>query len=178
MKNQWLTIKQLDSQLKEWQVLRNKYGTPTIGWIKTLRTALSMSAEQFASRLGLTRARINQLENSEAHDAVTLRTLKAAANAIGCELIYAIVPKGSLTLEEIISKRAEQLAKETIEHVAHSMSLESQSVNSDMLQMQQNELATELLRHPNKKFWTTTAKNSSAPDVRNQLLKVLIKKDK
>ena len=155
MKNQWLTIKQLDKQLKEWQAISKKYGKPRAGWIKTLRVALSMSAEQFADRLGLTRGRVNQLEKSEVHDAVTLWSLKEAANALGCELVYAIVPKGSSTLEDIIKTRAEQVAKERVARVAHSMSLEAQSVDADTLKSQKDVLAKSLMEHLNKKFWAT-----------------------
>ena len=52
MNSRWLTIKQLDKQLKEWQAVNKKYGMPRTGWVKTLRLALSMSAEQLGSRLG------------------------------------------------------------------------------------------------------------------------------
>ncbi|OGT38082.1 MAG: hypothetical protein A3F12_03145 [Gammaproteobacteria bacterium RIFCSPHIGHO2_12_FULL_38_14] len=167
MNNQWLTIKQLDQQLKEWQALNKKYGKPRAGWIKTLRVALSMSAEQLARRLGLTRGRINQLENAEVHDAITLRTLKEAANALGCELVYAIIPKGDSSLENIIRTRAEEIAKERVERVAHSMSLEAQSVDPNILENQKEELVKNLIEHLNKKFWdsieeknpTTLAKN-------------------
>lgn len=153
MKNQWLTIRQLDSQLEEWQALNKKYGRPRVGWIKILREALCMSAEQFADRLGLTRGRINQLEKAEIHDAVTLRTLKEAANALDCELIYAIVPKGNSSLEEIIRKRAEEIAKERVANVAHSMSLEAQSVDMETLKFQKDELVKKLMDNLNKKFW-------------------------
>lgn len=174
MKNKSLTIKQLDRQLHEWQRLSHQYGTPRKGWIKTVRSALSMTAEQFANRLGHTRARVNQLENGEVHDAVTLRTLKEAANALECELVYAIVPKGNSSLEEIIKKRAEQMAKERIANVAHSMSLESQSVEADMLQLQKEELVKNLIETLNKKFWASPQKNKQT-DLRKKLIKTLRK---
>lgn len=161
MKNQWLTIIQLDKQLIEWQAVNNKYGKPRAGWIKTLRVALSMSAEQFASRLGLTRGRINQLESAEIHNAVTLRTLNDAANALGCELVYAIVPKGNSTLESIIKTRAQQIAKERVARVAHTMSLEAQSVDANTLKIQKDELTKSLMEHLNKKFWATPDKFSN-----------------
>jgi predicted DNA-binding mobile mystery protein A len=158
MKNQWLTINQLDRQLKEWQTVKNKYGQPRAGWIKTLRVALSMSAEQLANRLGLTRGRINQLENAEIHDAATLRALKEAANALGCELIYAIVPKGNSTLENIIKNRASEVAQERIAQVAHSMSLEAQSVDTNTLKIQKDELTKSLAEHLNKKLWESPSR--------------------
>jgi predicted DNA-binding mobile mystery protein A len=172
MKNQWLTIKQLDQQLKGWQAVSHKYGSPRVGWIKTLRKALSMSSLQLADRLGLTRTRIVKLENAETHDAVTLRTLREAAGALGCELVYAIVPKGNLTLEDIIKNRAEQLAKDRVASVAHSMSLESQSVDADMLNLQKDELVKSLMQHLNKKFWA----NEKQTDLRQKLINNLKKK--
>lgn len=153
MKNQWLMIKQLDRQLKEWQAACQKYNRPKIGWIKTLRTALSMTAEQFADRLGLSRARVNQLESAEANNAVTLRTLQEAASALECELVYAIVPKGSSTLEDIIKTRAEQIANERVANVAHSMSLENQAIDNDILKMQKEEIVKNMTENLNKKFW-------------------------
>ncbi|MDR3476862.1 MAG: mobile mystery protein A [Gammaproteobacteria bacterium] len=154
MNKHWLTIKQLDKQLKEWQTVSKQYGVPRAGWVKTLRTALSMSAEQLADRLGLTRSRINQLESAEIHDAVTLRSLKEAANAMECEFVYAIVPKNQSSLEDIIKKRAEQIANERVTRVAHSMSLEAQSVDADILKRQKDELTQSLIENLNKKFWT------------------------
>lgn len=176
MKNQWLTIKQLDRQLKEWQAVSGKYGKPRAGWIKTLREALSMSSQQLASRLKLSRARIVQLENAEAHDAVTLRTLKETANALGCELVYALIPQENSSLENIIKARAEQLAKERVTNVAHSMSLESQSLDSDMLQYQKDELAKNIMEHLNKKFWATTESKKKETDLRTTLIQNLKKK--
>lgn len=175
MKNQWLTIKQLDRQLKEWQMLNHKYEKPRAGWIKTLRVALSMSAEQFANRLGLTRGRVNQLENAEIHDAVTLRALKEAANALECELVYAIVPKGNSTLEDILKKRAEQIANERVARVAHSMSLEAQTVEADTLKIQKDELSKSLIEHLNKKFWATDRPNKQS-NLRQKLIDNMKKK--
>jgi hypothetical protein len=36
-----------------------------------------------------------QLEKAEAEDRVTLKSLRAAAQALGCELVYALVPKAA-----------------------------------------------------------------------------------
>ena len=155
MKNQWLMIRQLDRQLKEWHKASQLCGKPRIGWIKTVRKALNMTAEELGHRLGLTRGRINQLERAEVYDAVTLRALKEVANALGCEVVYAIIPKDHSTLEDIIKTRAEQIAEERIVNVAHSMSLEDQSVDSDILRMQKEELTKSLIEHLNKKFWAT-----------------------
>ena len=172
MNNRWLTIKQLDQQLQEWQAVNKKYGAPRAGWVKTLRMALSMSAEQLANRLGLSRSRITQLEHAEIHDAVTLRTLRETANAMECELVYAIIPKNQATLEKIIRERAEQIAKERVSRIAHSMSLEAQSINANTLEEQKADLAKNLMEHLNKKFWNEY-KNVNNPNFLNELKKSL-----
>jgi len=173
MKNQWLTIKQLDAQLSEWQALARKYGRPRGGWIKTLRQALSMSAEQLANRLDVTRGRVAQLENAEAHDAVTLRTLRDAAEALGCDLVYAIVPKREPSLENMIKARASEIAQERVSNVAHTMALEAQSVDKSLLQNQKMELASILAEHFNKKIWNEP--NTSKQDKHADLIKTLRK---
>lgn len=173
MKTRWLAIKQIDQQLKEWQFLSKKYGTPKCGWIRTLRSALNMSAEQLGIRLGLTRGRINQLEKAEAKDSVTLRTLKETANAFGCEVVYAIVPKGNSTLADIIKIRAEEIAKERITNVAHTMSLEAQSVDADYLKIQQDELAENLAKDVNKELWEATKVSKKIMEKFNDAIKNL-----
>jgi predicted DNA-binding mobile mystery protein A len=113
-----------------------------------------MSVEQLSNRLGVTRARVNQLEKAEVNDAVTLRTLREVADALECDLVYAIVPKGNSTLESIIKTRAEQVAKEMAERVSHTMLLEAQSVDVDIFNKQTQELAKDLANRFDKKFWT------------------------
>jgi predicted DNA-binding mobile mystery protein A len=127
-----------------------------------------MSIEQLANRLGLSRARVAQLEHAEIQDAVTLRTLKDSAEALECELVYAIVPKGNSTLEGIIKKRVQEIAKERVARVAHSMSLEEQSVKAEALNIRIEEQTRMLLEHLNKKFWAEImAPNSRGSTKRN-----------
>jgi predicted DNA-binding mobile mystery protein A len=169
-------IKQLDKQLKEWQAVSKKYSVPRVGWVKTMRMALGMSVEQLANRLGVTRSRITQFENAEIHDAVTLRSLKEAANAIECELVYAIVPKNNSSLEGIIKKRAEQIAHERIARVAHSMALEAQAVDVDVLKDQKDELVKNLMEHLSKQLWSSQENYHKNPQ--ENILKKNIEKKK
>jgi predicted DNA-binding mobile mystery protein A len=172
MNKQWLKIKQLDKQLKEWQSVSKKYGAPRDGWIKTLREALSMSATQLANRLGLSRARITQLENAEINDAVTIRALREAASAMECEFIYAIVPKGNSTLEEIIKSRAKKIAEERINRVSHTMSLEEQGLQDNILQDQKDDLAKNLYTALNKKFWSNEEDPENKPKTKKLQSKI------
>ena len=149
-----LAIKQLDKQVRAWKLVAEKYPRPSVGWVKAVRTALSMTTEQLAKRLYLSRSRMSQLEDAEVNDATTLRALREVADAMECELVYAIVPKGTKSLESIIETKANELADERVERVGHSMSLEAQSVEPETLKSQKKELAKNLFEHPNKKLWS------------------------
>lgn len=146
----------MDKQLREWQILNQKYPCPKQGWVKTLRKALGMTAQQLAERLGLTRSRIVQLEEAEKDQAITLRVLKKAAEAMDCELIYVIVPKVSLhghTLKDIIEVKAAEVAENAVNNVSYSMYLENQEIKKNQRVRQKKELTKKLLAGSLKKIW-------------------------
>lgn len=146
-----LMLSQLDRIFQYWQIANSNYPRPRVGWIKTIRNALGITAEQLAKRIGVTRRRVVQLEGAETHDAVTLHTLKTVASAMDCELIYAIVPRTSL--KNILEARAKKIAAERIRRVAHSMSLESQATSKEILDEQLREIIKDLLEKSSKKLW-------------------------
>lgn len=153
MNNKWLTIKQLDKQLKAWQAVNSQYIRPRAGWVKTLRVALSMTTAQLGHRIGVKGGRISQLEMAEVEDAVTLHALRKVAEGLDCELVYAIVPKNHSTIDSIIKKQAEKVAVEKIKIIDHMMSLEAQSLSKEALADQKKDLIKELTENPNKHLW-------------------------
>src|SRR5690349_17803386 len=90
------------------------------GWIATVRKAIGMSREQLAKRLGLKRGRIFQAEQSEADGVATLKTMKAAAEAMGCRFVYAIVPEGG-KIEDVIAAQARKKARAIVSRTAGTM---------------------------------------------------------
>jgi predicted DNA-binding mobile mystery protein A len=78
--------------------------TPPEGWLRTVRKALGMSGAQLGKRMGLTRARIAQAEQAELTGGVTLKSMQAAAEALGCKFVYAVVPDSSI--ENVIVAQA------------------------------------------------------------------------
>src|SRR5271156_7078401 len=83
---------------------------PPKGWLRAVRDALGMTTAQFARRLGVSQPRIVELEQSEASGGVTLNTLQRAAEALGCRLVYALVPEQPLA--ETVRERAELVAEQ------------------------------------------------------------------
>jgi predicted DNA-binding mobile mystery protein A len=84
-----------------------------------------MSAAVLASRLGTTPSAVTRLEQSEAADHIGLDTLRRAADALGCDLVYLLVPRRPLTAT--VRDRARQLARWQIAAVEQTMRLEDQA---------------------------------------------------
>ena len=100
---------------------------PREGWMRTVRKALGMSGAQLARRMGVTRARVAQAEASEIDGGITLKSMEAAAEAMGCRFVYAIVPETNVAalIEEQAIKKAVALVGRASTHMA----LESQAVS-------------------------------------------------
>lgn len=104
---------------------------PHRGWIRAIRDALGMTAAQMARRMGVSQPRITKLEKAEVTGAVTLASLEKAADALGCTLVYALVPRQPL--ERTIHARAEQKARQHLDRIHHTMALEDQATDNPIL---------------------------------------------
>jgi len=115
----------LDKRLKSLQN-NNEIARPPRGWIKAIREALGMTTAQFARRLGVSQPRAVTIEMGEITGAITLETLERAAQALDCQLVYALVPRKPLSV--LVEERATQVARRRLAATRHSMRLEAQSV--------------------------------------------------
>jgi predicted DNA-binding mobile mystery protein A len=86
-----------------------------------------MTGFQLAARLSVRPQSVDALEKSEAADSIQLGTLRRAAEALGCTLVYALVPKTSL--EESVNARAREIALRELQRIDHTMKLEAQGIN-------------------------------------------------
>jgi hypothetical protein len=76
---------------------------------------------------------VQQLEKAEATDRITLGALRRAAEAMGCELVYALVPKSG-TFTELAELPIRDSAARDVKSVVHTMMLEDQKPeNADQL---------------------------------------------
>jgi predicted DNA-binding mobile mystery protein A len=93
-----------------------------------VREALAMPAAVLAERLGVADTTVLRLEESERLGTAQLNTLRRAADALDCELVYAFVPRRSL--EEQVLEQARARAEAEVRRIAHSMALEDQAVSA------------------------------------------------
>jgi predicted DNA-binding mobile mystery protein A len=125
---------------------------PPGGWLRTLREALGMTRTQLAARLGITPPSVLDLERSEAERRITLESLDRVANALGCRVVYAVVPKDG-SLDEIRERRAGEVADALLQPTGHSMKLEAQGVSERERRRQRKMLIDSLLRGSPRKLW-------------------------
>ena len=126
-------------------LLRNP--RPPKGWLRAVRDALGMTTAQLARRIGVTQPRIIELEKAEVSGTVTLHSLQRAAEALGCRVVYALVPNRPLA--EVVRTRAELIAEKQLVSVRHTMSLEDQTVQDKEANKElRQQFVLELLRKP------------------------------
>lgn len=145
-----LKLRQLDATLSRWRAA-NLPSRPPSGWLKAIREALGMTATHQAKALGVTTSSVTRLETSEADDTISLATLRRAAEALGCELQYALVPKK--TLAETLEARATALARQQMAAISHSMALEAQATSLETVEAQTRALADSLLKGSRRALW-------------------------
>lgn len=150
MDSRALARQHLDARLSK---LRNvpELARPPRGWLKALREALGMTADQFGKRLGVSQPRVSKLEVDEKIGSVTLKTLREAAEALDCELVYALVP--TRPLDEILRERAETVADRQLNRVSHTMTLENQGLDRRSQMAARERLIEDLLRGNPKCLW-------------------------
>jgi predicted DNA-binding mobile mystery protein A len=151
MKNtkQYLIVRQIDKKLLPLQVLKDTT-VPSKGWIHTLRTALQMSLRQLSAKASIVPQSLKDMENREVAGTITLKTLNDVANAMDMQLVYGFVPKNK-SLEQMIEKRAKQLATEIVMRTNNTMTLEDQQNSKERIEeaiaQKTNEIKSEMPKY-------------------------------
>jgi predicted DNA-binding mobile mystery protein A len=121
---------------------------PRKGWIRAIREATGITVRDLAGRLQRAPSVAAHLEGSEAEYRITLGSLRDAADALGCQLVYALIPKSG-NIQELAEARARSKADENVRAVEHSMALEDQAVGG--IEKKIDEETKRLLKHSAKK---------------------------
>jgi len=110
-----------------------------------------MTSGDLARRMGVHPSRISAIERGERERTLKLDTLIRVADAMQCDLVYALVPRTSLN-----GMVADQARRSAVKHVrsvmAHSR-LEDQEVTPNDLEAQIDDLAFEFRRR--RDLWRT-----------------------
>jgi len=127
-------------------------------WIGYFRKALGMTLSQLASRMEISYTAARELEQGEMSERITLRSLKRAAGALNCELVYAFVPRSGL--DEMRENQARAKARSILKRARLQMEMEDQAVSRD----EEEKLFEELVQKikASKKLWEPVVDGASA----------------
>ncbi len=146
-----IKLKQLNQKLQAFQQVQT-VAIPPAGWVKAIRTSLGMTLQQLANKLGITQQSVQELEKREKEMGITLKSLNDVANAMDMQLVYALVPKDG-SLDALIERKANQMAKEIVMRTSQNMSLEDQKNSQARLTEAVEERKTEIIQQLPKTLW-------------------------
>lgn len=124
---------------------------PPNGWIKAIREALGMTTRQLAARMGAAPSRVTTIEKAEVTGSTTIKTLREAAEAMNCTLVYAIVPTS--TLDDILRDQAAKKADVELARHHHTMRLENQAMDKRDLAAERERLVSDMLAGSLRRVW-------------------------
>lgn len=153
MKNnkQYLLLQQIDKKLDAFKGLKAT-AVPSKGWINTFRTALKMSLRQLGNRLNISPQSAKEIEGREANGTITLNSLRDVANTMDMQLVYGFVSKHE-SLEQMIEKRAKELAVEIVMRTNNTMTLEDQQNSNERIKKAIAQKTLEIKNEMPKYLW-------------------------
>lgn len=149
---QKLMIEQLDRRFGKIQSLSKELEVPANGWINTLRKTLNISLKQLGKRLNVSSQNINQFEQRETDGSISIQKLKEVAEALQMDFVYTFIPKDG-SLEKMIEKQANKVAKEIVMRTSHTMKLEDQENTEERLKKAIKDRAEKIKTELPKYLW-------------------------
>lgn len=131
--------------------------TPPEGWLRTNRKALKMPAKLIMEKAGFKTSELYRIEKAELDGTLTLNKLKDTANAMGCDLYYAVVPRGGINT--LIEERARRHAVKLLNKASVHMQLEDQGTSTEQIALQVDNVAEQLIKEMPDWFWEETHDN-------------------
>ncbi len=146
-----LLVEQLDRKIKTFQGTENTI-IPERGWINNIRLALNMTLEQLGNKLNITRQGAKRIEESEAAGSISIKSMKEIGEHLDMKFVYGYVPYDG-SIENLINRKAEELAKKIVLRTNQNMKLENQGNSEETITRAIKDLTIELKREMNKSIW-------------------------
>lgn len=146
-----LQIQQLNSKMLAFASLQ-KVAMPPTGWIKAIRNAIGMSMLQLGKKLSITKQSVQDIERREKDGSITIKALREAAKALDMQLIYGFVPTDG-SLEQLIERKATQLATQIVQRTSHTMKLEDQENSKQRIEKAIEERVAIIKNEMPKTLW-------------------------
>jgi len=99
-----LARKKLDVEMRSYR-RAGREKNPTNQLLRAVREALRVPMAEIAGKMGVSRSVVSDLERREPNNTVMLKSMSRMAEAMGCKVVYGIVPMGGKKLEELAEMR-------------------------------------------------------------------------
>jgi transcriptional regulator with XRE-family HTH domain len=96
--------RKLDKEMRYYRIAAREE-RPTQELLRTVRRVLGVPVEEIARELKVSKSVVFRLEASERRGRITFKSMTRVANAMGCQMVYALVPRDGGTLEEMAERR-------------------------------------------------------------------------
>ncbi len=146
-----LIREQLDEKIKMFHAVEDVV-LPISGWVHSIRQSLNMSMRQLSERLSITPQSVKEIEEREKKGTVSIKVLRQTASALNMKFVYGFIPHDK-TLEKMIEKRAEEIAKIIVQRTSVQMGLEDQSTSQKRIDNNIEEKTKELIHNLPKLLW-------------------------
>ena len=99
-----LLRKKLDKEMRNYR-LAPREENPTNELLRAVREALRVPIKEIAEKMGVAPSNVYELEEREGTGSIMLRSLGRMAEAMGCKVVYGVVPANGKTLEAMAEER-------------------------------------------------------------------------
>jgi len=93
---------ELDEVVLAFRITRRERGRVD-GWLRMVRLVVGVTARDLGERMGIKTREVFRLETMEMSERISLGRLRKAADALGCELVYGLVPREG-TMEDLAAR--------------------------------------------------------------------------
>ena len=115
-----------------------------------------MSTAELARRLNMSPQGVSDLERSEADEGIRLSSLRKVADALDCDVAYALVPRHRAGLQGLVADQALHVARAELAPVRHTMALEAQTLPADFDEEALADLAERII--DSRSLWSASAR--------------------
>tara|TARA_B100000795_G_scaffold269297_1_gene258248 strand:+ start:4877 stop:5341 length:465 start_codon:yes stop_codon:yes gene_type:complete len=131
-----LFLDKIQEKLAPFSALKSET-RPENGWVNTIRVSIKMSLRQLGERIHITPQGVKDLEKREKEGTITINRLKEVGRALDMDLVYGFISRHN-SLEDMIEKRASEIAEELVLIKTSTTKLEnqkkySQEINKEIL---------------------------------------------
>jgi predicted DNA-binding mobile mystery protein A len=110
---------------------RTAAAKPARGWLRAVREAIGLTQGGVAAKMAVKRQSYAQFEEAEERGSISVASLRRAAEAMDCDLVYYVVPRESVARSYAGLAEIHDPAAMHLRATEHSMALKGAGAKDD-----------------------------------------------